>query len=67
MDGSQANSHEKRNKHMEIVITLFARKGIRYDPSSYCGSLENPIVSKASVRRVDKTNEVAQFKTIGTV
>ena len=67
MDGSQVNSHEKQNKHMKIVITWFARKGIRYDPSSYCGSLENTFVSKVSVRRVYKTNEVAQFKTTGTV
>ena len=65
MDGSQTN--EKQNKHMKIVTTWFTRKGIQYDPSSYCGSLENTFVSKASVRRVDKTNKVAQFKTIGTV
>ena len=44
-------------------VTWFARKGILYDPSCYCGMF----VNKAWVRRNDKTNVAVQFKIIGTV
>ena len=65
-DGNQANNHRQQNKHMEIVHHLVCWESKR---STLVVILDDcsSFVCKVSVRRIDKTNVAAQFKTIGTL
>ena len=56
MDGSQANSHKQRNKHMEITSSLgLLGKAYSMTLVVIVGDY-SAFVSKASLRRINETN-----------
>ena len=68
MDSSQANSYKQQNKHMEICSLSLGLLGKAYGMTLVViVGVYSAFISKTSVKRIDKINIAAQFKTIGTV